>query len=126
MKMEIWCGRCSDGTFRITINDSEANVRFVEVKMTPESFANMLANQPQECEGQVVNLPRIGKKKLREDRKCIYTGADTSKAAIRKWLLETKKEEGWEMNDQLSTQSSIGYDHKNSNYIIRYSVEKWV
>jgi len=126
MKMEIWSGRCSDGTFRITINDAEANVRFVEVKLTPENFAHMLANQPVECEGEVVNLNRIGKTKMRESRSVVYTGEKTDKKSVRKWLLEEHQEHGWEMNDQLSSQSSLVYDHKSGHYQVNYSVEKWV
>jgi hypothetical protein len=126
MKMEIWSGRSSDGMFRIRISDTAANVYFVEVEMTPANFALMLSNMAVECEGEVFNINRIGKTRVREERKVIYTEKDTDRATIRKWLLETQKEEGWEMNDTLAAQSSVGYDHKNGHHIIRYTVEKWV
>ena len=126
MKMEIWSGRSSDGMFRIRIGDDAAKVHFVEIKITPENFAYMLSNMPVECEGEVSNINRIGKTRVREERKVIYTGKDSDRATLRKWLLETQKEEGWEMNDTLSSQSSVGYDYDKGHHIIRYTVEKWV
>jgi len=126
MKMEIWSGRSSDGMFRIRISDTAANVTFVEVQMTPANFALMLSNMAVECQGEVRDLKRVGRVRIREERKVIYTGKDSDRATLRRWLLETQKEEGWEMNDTLSSQSSVGYDYANSHHIIRYTVEKWV
>ncbi len=125
MKMEIWSGRCSDGTFRIMIRDEVANVRFVEVSMTPENFAHMLANQPVECEGEVTNLHRIGKTKICESRSAMYSGKDTSKETVRQWLIEGHKGDDWEMNDTLSSQSSMMYNNAGY-YTVNYTVEKWV
>lgn len=126
MKMQIWSGRSSDGTFRIRITDEAASCCFVEVKMTPENFAYMLANQPVECDGEVMNLNRVGKTKMREQRSVVYTGEKTDKKTIRKWLLEEHQEHGWEMNDQLSSQNSLAYDSETGHYHVNYTVEKWV
>lgn len=126
MKMQIWSGRSSDGMFRIRIADEAANCCFVEVKMTPENFAHMLANQPVECEGEVHNLHRVGKTKIRESRSVVYTGEKTDKKTLRKWLLEEHQEHGWEMNDQLSSQDSLVYNSETEDYAVNYSVEKWV
>lgn len=126
MKMEIWSGRSSDGSFRIRISDEVANVEFVMVKMTPENFAYMLANQPVECEGQVSNLHRVGKTRVAEERTLVYNSKDTDKATVIEWLRNHHKDDGWEMNDTLSSQRSMVYVSPANYYVINYTVEKWV
>ena len=126
MKMEIWCGRSSDGTFRMYIADDTANCRFVEVKMTPHNFACMLANMPVECEGEVMNLERVGKKQVREHRSLPYKGKDRDKEVIRKWLRKKHEGDGWEINDSLNSQNSVVFDQKIQQYVVNYTMEKWV
>ncbi len=125
MKMEAWCGLSSNGFFYVRIRDLLAGSEFVEIKITPENFALMLSNRPVECEGEVYNLGRVGKTKLREERRAIYNGT-YNKETMREFLKILHKDDGWEMNDTLSSQNSIGFNHSESHYILNYSVEKWV
>jgi len=126
MKMEIYSGLSSNGKFMIYVRDEESGIRFLELEMTPENFAFMLSNRPVECEGEVNRLEHVGKKHYREARTVVYTGKDTSKAAIRLWLLETHQEHGWTINSYLGSQDSMVYIPESGHYEINYTVEKWV
>ncbi len=86
----------------------------------------MLSNMPVECDGEVRNLERVGKKWVREERSVVYPHRDTDKKVVTQWLIDNMQEEGWTLNTYLGSQSSFVYNPNTGQYTINYSVEKWV
>lgn len=124
MKALITISRTSNNEVRIELMDRNSRIRFVEMTLTLEDYANVITGLGA-VEGDIKyrNLEDVGKQKVMEKRSMVL---DTdNKDKIKKILLKNHEGDGWIVDTYLNSQKSVEYLSSGS-YKINYSVYKYI
>ena len=126
MKAQLSISRSSQGYINLEIVDCASRVEFVAIRITYEDFAKCVTGlgcQPAEME--VRRLECVGKKKINEKRSIVYPHQNEyRREVLEQWLERNAKEEGWEVNAYLGSQSSV--QTKDGKTVLYYSVTKFI
>ena len=115
-----------DEVIRIAIMDETSRARFVELEIGLADFTSVLTGLSEvKCNGTVRNLEVVGKRKVQEKRSLLYTGDYCKRSELEEWLSENGKEEGWEVDTYLGTQTSVVYQQDGSSYMLNYRVFRY-
>lgn len=124
INVEVGISRTSRDEIHIRVQDKTSRAQFVDVCMTPADFTMAITGlYGVEATAEVRGLDVVGKKKITENRsiECPLTSYD--KKALGAWLEEHGKEDGWEVNTYLGSQTSV--THLNGKTILNYSVTRY-
>lgn len=121
----VTISRRSDGVITIEFVDQTSRIRFAEVEMSPEEFANAVTGfgyRPAKL--TVTGLEFVGKVPLTESRTIEYPNKCYSRAEMSEWLKDNAREDGWFIDTYLGSQSSVIY--RDGKTILNYTVTKYV
>ena len=125
MKAQVTICRSSREEIHIEIMERESRIQFVDLRMTCDAFAKAITGLgAQEATLEVRGLEHVGKKRVREGREIVCPLDTYDKGVLGAWLRENAKEDGWEIDDYLSSQKSI--TRVEGKTLLRYSVEKFI
>jgi len=123
---KISISRNNHNEINIRIRDDAARLEFLDVKMTPEDFTFLITGQAHvPITGEVKGLDVVGKVKVMEERK-VTTPSYMSRDRAEEWLLQNCQEEGWIINNNLGSQTSMKFNHADNNHTLNYSVYKYI
>lgn len=126
MKANVTISRRSNDKVYISIQDDASWAEFVEVELTLESYAQLITGiSSVEGNAEYRNLDVVGKTKIVEPRKVRSGVKSYDKKDHQKWLNENCQEEGWILNDRMSSQRSVVRDTEGNTWL-NYSVYKFV
>lgn len=109
----------------LTVTDEASNIRFLEMKLTLDQFAEAVTGLfTTDIDAVVQKLQFVGKKKIIEHRVITYPGIQYSNDVLSKWLEENAQEEGWMVNSYLGSQGSV--KRVGGDTQLRYTVYKYV
>lgn len=122
MKGKLTITRNSNDIVRIEFTDAASSIRFAEMRMSLEGFAQAVTGLASvEGELSVRGLGNVGKRLIVEHHsiECPLTGYD--KKAAQEWLLANAHHPDGEIDASLSSQTSIspGRDGCLLNYTVR-------
>lgn len=122
---EMHIGRTSHGMIHIEIKDETSGVKFLNMEIALEQFAMLITGAVQSHLPMAVKgLGIVGKQKIREVRQIVCPLDSYHKPKLEAWLIENAQEDGWILNHQLGSQSSVKSVGNES--ILSYSVHKYV
>jgi hypothetical protein len=114
----------------IEIEDENANVRFVRIRLNPEQLSAVLSRQVcVDCELDVVGIDKIGTKhenktfafeipkELRSSRHSVELG-------IMAQELLNKENKGWFADEYFSSQDT--FSEKDGKYFAKCTVRRWI
>ena len=121
----ISINRNSRDKITIRVKDEASCIEFLNLEMSLESFALSITGLSEiECEATIKNLINVGKTKVTEKRSVVCTIKTYDKQTLSQWIANNCREDGWEVNTYLGSQSSVV--HKDNTTILNYSVFKYI
>lgn len=127
MKGKITILRDSAGVVTIQITDKLSGKRIVNVRMTPEDFAESvfgLAYVP--CEYEALNLDKIGLKRETKQAMIICPIDGLSREELEEWLKECGDTGTWEPVPYLGSKNSVKRNPDGPGYVLRFTLERYV
>ena len=126
MKATITISRTNKETIELTIRDEASREELCRITMSPAQFGEAITGlYTPGIDMDIRNLAHVGKQKVTEPRSIILPFSTYDHGKIKSWLHENAKEDGWEINDSLGSQSSISFN-KDGQLIVNYSVFKYI
>jgi hypothetical protein len=121
-----------DGKYpiRITVEDDDAVINFVEINMTLEDFANaLMGSGMMDCEIVVRNLENVGKKReqdtiIFEMPKSDHLVYGDDRKEIAKKLAQDACPNGWGVSESFSSQNS--FFSKGGKDYARAFIVRWI
>ena len=119
----------SDEGLKIELEDSDAVIRFAEIKLNPEQTCQALSRlSGTHCNIEVVGLDKVGKK--REHKDLVFpipkdAGYGDQRRTIASDLALKACPEGWTPSLYFGSQNSFFQD-EDGNYMARCTIMRWV
>lgn len=111
----------------ISIRDEVSGIRFVEVSLSMEEFAEAITGLgARPVEADLRGLEHVGKTKVTEARSVAIPDSvgRYDRGAIESWIKENRQEEGWFVDSYLGQQDSLTFDPPTAHYrVYRYVAE---
>lgn len=128
MKFNLSISRNSKERIYIEVICNESRARFLQLDLSLEEYAQVITGLSHlEVEGEVKDLDKVGKTKVREQRSVVVAEdiGRQPKEQLEDWLTRNCSEDGWILNTYLNSQGSVVYNGVDK-YTINYSVYKYV
>jgi len=112
---------------RIEIEDANANIQFLRIKLTPEQLSRCLSRESMvDCEIEVAGLDLIGKEH-QNDKFTFEIPKELNSSRFSKELQElanSKLKNGWVADNYFSAQNS--FSNKGDKYFAHVTIRRWI